>query len=87
MTRLAGVLILVTAGALGLVTTFRLRTRLPRLVTDGLIALVGAAMGVGGLAFVRDVGVASWLAAPAALAVVALLHVRALFARGGPLRT
>ena len=51
------------------------------------MALAGAGIGVGGLLLLDDVGTASWIAAPAVLAVVAPLHVRALFARGGPFRT
>lgn len=87
MTRWIGGAVLIAASALGLVTIVRLRTRLPRPITDGVMALVGAGIGVGGLSLLRDVSVASWLAGPAALAAIAPLHVRALLARGGPLRT
>ena len=72
---------------LAIVTGGWLRTTLPRPATDALMALAGAGIGVGGLLLLDDVGTASWIAAPVVLAVVAPLHVRALFARGGPFRT
>lgn len=52
-----------------------------------LMAIAGAGIGAGGLLFLDDVGTASWVAAPAVLALIAVLHVRALFAREGPFRT
>jgi hypothetical protein len=54
---------------------------------DAILALVGAAIGVGGLALQDDVGVWSWVVAPLAIGVLLPLHVRALFAGEGPLRT
>lgn len=64
-----------------------LRTRLPQPATDLLMALAGAGIGVGGLMTLDGVGTASWIVAPAILAVIAPLHVRALFAGEGPFRT
>jgi hypothetical protein len=72
---------------LAIVTGGWLRTSLPRPAIDALMAVAGAVIGVGGLLLIDDVGPASWIAAPVVLAVVAPLHVRALFARGGPFRT
>lgn len=70
-----------------LAATFPLRTRIhPRLV-DGLLALAGVGIGLGGLLVVEDAGPGSWILAPALLAVGAIAHVRALFAGEGPLRT
>lgn len=57
------------------------------LAIDGLMALSGATIAVGGLLMLDDVNTASWIAGPAMLAVIAPLNVRALFARGGPFRT
>ena len=70
-----------------LAAVFPLRTRLPDRVGDGLLGLAGAGIGVGGLLFLDDVGVASWIFAPVFLAVGAIVHVRALFAGAGPFRT
>jgi hypothetical protein len=83
----AGIAILLSASALALVTGGRLRARLPSPAVDALMALAGAGIGAGGLMMVDDVGTASWIVAPAVLALVAPLHVRALFAREGPFRT
>ncbi len=46
-----------------------------------------AGLAVGGLLLVDDVGTGSWIAGPAALALMTPLHVRALFAGEGPFRT
>ncbi|HEY7668295.1 MAG TPA: hypothetical protein VIE12_09250 [Actinomycetota bacterium] len=56
-------------------------------VRDALLALVGVAVALGGLALQHDVGVWSWIVAPLILAVALPLHVRVLFAGAGPLRT
>jgi hypothetical protein len=82
-----GIALILLAGVLAIVTGGLLRTTLPRPATDALMALAGAGIGIGGLLLIDDVGTASWIAAPVVLAVVAPLHVRALFARGGPFRT
>ena len=79
---------LVSASAIVLVlAAFPLRRRLHPRVVDGLVALAGAGIGVGGLLFLDDVGPGSWILAPVFLAIGALAHVRALFAGAGPLRT
>jgi hypothetical protein len=72
---------------LAVVTGGWLRSVLPQAAIDALMALAGAGLGVGGLMTLDDVGAASWIAAPAVLALIASLHVRALFAREGPFRT
>jgi hypothetical protein len=81
------ILIVAAASSVGVLVAFPLRSRFPRPMIDTLMAVVGAAIGVGGLMMLDDVGKASWIAAPAVLALIAPLHVRALFARGGPFRT
>jgi hypothetical protein len=70
-----------------LVASFPLRTRVDRPVLDGLLVLAGAGIGVGGLLFLENVGLASWIATPVVLGVATLAHVRALFAGAGPFRT
>jgi hypothetical protein len=79
--------VLAASTLLLLAAAFPLRTRLPDRAVDVLLALAGAGVGVGGLLFLADVGIASWIFAPVFLAVAAIAHVRALFAGAGPFRT
>jgi hypothetical protein len=79
--------VLTVSAVLVLCASFPLRTRIPPLALDGLLGLGGAGAAVGGLLFLQDVGLASWIVAPLALAVAAIAHVRALFAGAGPFRT
>ncbi len=83
----AGVVVIVLGSALALLTGGWLRSTLPPVAVDALMAMAGAIVGVGGLLMLDDVNTASWIAGPVALAIVAPLNVRALFARGGPFRT
>jgi hypothetical protein len=83
----AGIVIVAFGSVLIVVTGARLRTRLPGPAIDALMALAGAGIGVGGLLMLDDVETASWIVAPAVLALIVPLHVRALFAREGPFRT
>jgi hypothetical protein len=87
MDPVAGWSFLLAAAALLLLAAFPLRTRLPRRVLDGLLALGGAGIGVGGLLLLSDVEPASWVVAPVLLAAAAVGHVRFLFAGQGPFRT
>jgi hypothetical protein len=82
-----GTALLAGSAAVLLAAAFPLRTRLPRIVDDGLLALAGAGLAVGGLLQLEDVGAASWLIAPPLAAVAAVTSVRTLFADGGPFRT
>ena len=75
------------ASVLALVTGGWLRTRLPRLAIDAMMALAGAVIGFGGLLFLHDVELSSWIVGPLLVGVIALLHVRALFGGEGPFRT
>ncbi len=79
--------ILAPSVVLLLVASLAMRTRLRPTLVDVLIGLAGAGVGVGGLLFLEDVGVASWIVAPVFLAIAAIVHVRALFAGSGPFRT
>ena len=82
-----GVAVIIVGSTLALLVGGWLRTTLPPLAVDALMALAGALIGVGGLLMLDDVNTASWIAGPVMLAVIAPLNVRALFARGGPFRT
>ena len=82
-----GVVTLVACAIAIAFTASFLRTRLPRGAVDGLLAVEGAGLAVGGLLLLDDVGTASWIVGPAALAIMTPLHVRALFAGEGPFRT
>lgn len=84
---MAGIWIVVVASVLAVVTGGWLRTRLPQPAIDLVMAVAGAGIGVGGLMTLDDVAPASWIVAPTILAMIALLQVRALFAREGPFRT
>ena len=83
----AGAITIAVAGALLVLTVWRLRLRMSRTGLDILLALEGAAVGVGGLLFLEDVGLGAWILTPIALATIAVLHVKVLFAGSGPLRT
>lgn len=78
---------LAASAALVVLAAVVLRPRLSRPLVDGLLALGGVGLGVGGLLLFDDVAAASWVAAPVLLAVITVLHVRLLFAGDGPLRT
>jgi len=78
---------LLAASAVLVLAAFPLRTRVPPRVVDAVLALGGAGIGVGGLLFLTDVEPASWIVAPAMLAIAAVAHVRLLFAGEGPFRT
>jgi len=82
-----GIAILAACGTAILLTAGPLRTRVRRPVVDLLVAIEGAGLAVGGLLLLEDVGTASWVVGPLALAIMAPLHVRALFAGEGPFRT
>jgi hypothetical protein len=83
----AGVATIVVGSGLALITAGWFRTMLPQAAVDALMALAGALIAVGGLLMLDDVNTASWIAGPVMLAVIAVVNVRALFARGGPFRT
>jgi hypothetical protein len=50
-------------------------------------AAAGAGVAWGALLLQADVDAASWVLAPAAGAILGVVHARTLFAAGGPFRT
>jgi hypothetical protein len=56
-------------------------------VRDAVLAVVGVAIGLAGLAIQDDVHGWSWLVAPLLIGILLPLHVHVLFAGEGPLRT
>jgi len=87
MDHVAGIVTVLVA-SLGLLATVRWSLpRAPRSATDLLLAGFGAVLGIGGLLLQSDVGLVAWLLTPIAIATIAVLHVRVLFAGSGPLRT
>lgn len=87
MDRTAGIVITVVASVALLAIVRWALPNAPRTVTDLLLAVAGAAVGLGGLLLQDDVGPAAWILTPVAIAAIAVLHVRVLFAGSGPLRT
>ncbi|MEP7060030.1 MAG: hypothetical protein ABI828_04805 [Actinomycetota bacterium] len=84
----AGIVVIVVAVALLVLTSIVLRPRIPRPATDLLAASSGAAVAIGGLLLLHDdVSMASWIAAPVVLGLLAVAHTRMLFGGGGPFRT
>jgi hypothetical protein len=79
--------VIAASAALLLATAFVVRTRIATAAFDGLLAAAGAGLAVGGLLLVDDVETGSWIVAPVALAVLTVVHVRAMFAGSGPFRT
>ena len=83
----AGVTLVAGSWALFAGTALWARMHAPPWVVDPLLALAGVGVAIGGLLLLSDVSVASWIVAPLFLAVASVVHVRALFAGSGPLRT
>jgi hypothetical protein len=83
-----GIVIIVAAAALLILSALVLRPRVPGWVTDILAALCGVAVAIGGLLLLHhDVSTASWIAAPVLLALASVAHIRVLFGGAGPFRT
>jgi hypothetical protein len=79
--------VIAASAALLLATAFVVRTRIATAAVDGLLAAAGAGLAVGGLLLVDHVETGSWIVAPISLAVLTVVHVRAMFAGSGPFRT
>ncbi len=86
MDRATGIWVLAVTAVTFAVVVLVVRPRAPRGVSDALVALCGAALGAGGLWVQQGVGAAVWIVTVPVTAVLAVVHVRALFAGSGPLR-
>jgi hypothetical protein len=80
----AGIALIVASSALGALVVFGLWRRLAPGVAFGSVALCGMGIAAGGLLVQEDVGVASWVVALAALAVISPVHMRLVFGPPGP---
>jgi hypothetical protein len=78
---------LIAVGTVAIVGTLALQDRVPSSLRDAIVAIAGASLALGGLLLLEDPSVASWLLTPVVVAVLAVTHVRLLFAGEGPLRT
>ena len=77
-----GVALIVGSSALGLLTAFGLRTRLPGAVVTGILAAAGAGLGAGALLVQDGPSAADWWATLIGLAVLVPFHARVVL---GPL--
>ncbi len=82
----AGAALLVGLGAVAAALELRGRSVVPPLVMDAIIAVLGAGMGIGALLFQDDIATRAWVLVPIGGAALAVWHMRALFAKTGPLR-
>ena len=79
----AGILLIATATAVGLVDVFVLWARLPPGVVLTLLSMCGVVLGAGALLVQGNVGAANWITTLVALAVLAPIHCRAVFGPPG----
>jgi hypothetical protein len=79
-----GVWIVASAVAVGLVTAFLLRTRLPAVLVAAILAAVGAGLGWGAMLIRDDPSDWEFVAAVALLAILVPAHVRIVLGRFGP---
>lgn len=84
MRSVLGIVSIVVAGAVGLVTVFVLWRRWPAPAVLAVSASCGVAIAAGGILVQEDAGVASWVVALTALGVLAPVHARLLFGPPGP---
>ena len=75
-----------SAAAVGLITAFLLRARIAAPVVGAILALVGAAIGWGGMLLQPDPSVGEFVAAVVVLAVLVPAHVRIVLGPFGPRR-
>jgi hypothetical protein len=79
-------LLLGFGGTLVAAATLVLRDRLPRLIRVTLLVAGAVAVGLGAIGLQEDASAVEWLLTPAALAALAVLHDRLVFAGEGPRR-
>ncbi len=77
---------IVVASVVAPATTLVVRERPRTLAGDVMLATGGAGLAVGGLMLLTDVSPVAWIVAPVVSGAATVLHVRALFATGGPFR-
>lgn len=82
-----GVVVLVGSAAVYAGGLLGLRTGRSVGSWSALLGLAAAGVACGALLVQADPDAASWILAPAAGAVLGVVHARALFAQGGPFRT
>ena len=80
----AGIMLIGAASAVGALVVFGLWRRLSVGLAFASMAACGIGIAAGGLLVQEDVGVASWVVALVALAVVTPLHMRLVFGPPGP---
>jgi hypothetical protein len=76
-----------TVGALFVVVSTALRSRVGVPAWTVLVAAGGACLGAGALSLVEHVSSVARLLTPPVMAGLAVAHIRALFAGSGPFRT
>ena len=74
------------SAAVALITAFLLRTRLPAQAVAGLLATAGAGIGWGGMLLQEAPSTGEFVAAVAALTLLAPAHVRIVLGPFGPSR-
>jgi hypothetical protein len=79
-----GVVLILMAAGLALLTAFVLRTRVPGVVGILLLAVEGAGFGWGVMLLRPDPSVGEWIAAVGLLAVLTPAHVHVVLGRFGP---
>ena len=82
----SGAWIVAAAGAVGLMTAFLLRQRLPSIAVTAILAAVGAGLGWGGMLLQDDPSPGEFIAAVVLLAVLVPAHVRIVLGPFGPRR-
>lgn len=79
-----GIALLATGSAVALVAAFVLRTRAPGPLVLGLLALCGAALGVGASLLQRHVSTTNWVLTVTLLTILIPAHVRVVLGPFGP---
>lgn len=81
-----GIALLISGGAVALLSAFVLRTRAPAAVVALILVACGAALGVGAMLVQDRVSTTNWIVGVAALTVLVPAHVRVVLGPFGPPR-